>query len=176
MKAHFEMMAGYNAWANRVLYAAAAELSDAELRQDAGVFFKSMHGTLNHLFVADIVWMSRFRGQPNPPWGVDHVAHHRFDELRARRKALDSDILGYVASLSDADLAGTVSYTTITGPASVSQPLNEALAHFFNHQTHHRGHGHAVLTRLGHDAPPLDLLLYQRERMANAPPDAAKEA
>ncbi|MEM6661333.1 MAG: DinB family protein [Pseudomonadota bacterium] len=163
MKAHFEMMAAYNAWANARLYDAAASLSDDDYRRDVGAFFKSMHGTLNHLFSTDVIWMSRFRGKPNPPWTLDHTPHDDLGELRARRKALDHEIQGWVMSLAETEMASEISYTTITGPAQVSQPLAEALAHFFNHQTHHRGQCHGILTHVGAEAPPLDLLLYQRE-------------
>ncbi|MEM7188249.1 MAG: DinB family protein [Pseudomonadota bacterium] len=163
MKAHFEMMAAYNAWANERLYAAAAELSDEAYRRDCGAFFKSMHGTLNHLFVTDVIWMSRFRGKANPPWKLDHIAHDNFTELKARRKAMDREIQGWVHSLSSSELAGPFSYVTVLDGSKQNQPLREALAHFFNHQTHHRGQCHAMLTRLGVDAPPLDLLFFQRE-------------
>ncbi|MEM1298124.1 MAG: DinB family protein, partial [Pseudomonadota bacterium] len=71
MKAHFEMLAGYNAWANGRLYDAAFALSEDDYRRDLGAFFGSLHGTLNHLFVADVIWLARFRGQPNPPWKLD---------------------------------------------------------------------------------------------------------
>jgi len=176
MKAHFEMMAAYNAWANERLYAAAAELADADLRRDLGAAFGSVLGTLNHLFVADVIWMSRFRGQPNPPWALDHIAHERLPDLRARRRALDRDIQGFVASLAEADLAGDVRYTTISNPARVTQRLDHALAHVFNHQTHHRGQCHALLTRLTGRAPALDLLFYQRELAGSAAPDAPMPA
>jgi uncharacterized damage-inducible protein DinB len=58
----FNMLAAYNGWANRRLYAAAAELPDEAYRADRGAFFKSVHGTLNHLLVADRIWMKRFTG------------------------------------------------------------------------------------------------------------------
>jgi len=162
MKAHFEMMAAYNDWANRRLYDAAAQLSDQDYRADCGAFFESIHGTLNHLFVADVIWMSRFRGDPNPPWALDHIAHDAFDGLKARRIALDHDIMGFVGSLTDPRLAAEISYRTVTGPKQVTQTMSSALAHFFNHQTHHRGQCHAMLTRLSGTAPALDLLYYQR--------------
>ena len=60
MKKHYHTFAGYNAWANRRLYEAAGTLSDAEYRADRGAFFKSMHGTLNHLLATDRIWMKRF--------------------------------------------------------------------------------------------------------------------
>ena len=162
MKAHFEMLAGYNAWANERLYDAAFALPEEDYRRDLGAFFGSVHGTLNHIFVADVIWLARFRGQPNPPWTLDHVAHDDRAELRARREALDRDIQGYAYALSDHDLKRDFEYRTLTKPQLVTQVMGDALAHFFNHQTHHRGQAHALLTRLTGNAPALDLLVFQR--------------
>lgn len=163
MKAHFVMFARYNAWANARLYDAADELSDEALRRDEGAFFRSLHGTLNHLLVADVLWMARFRGWPQPKIPLDGIMHEPLADLRAAREAQDDDILGWVEGLSEADLEAEITYTTVTGPTTMTQALAPALSHFFNHQTHHRGQAHMILTRLTGDAPPLDLLFYQRE-------------
>lgn len=163
MKAHFDMMASYNAWANRRLYEACRALPDEEFRRDLGAAFRSLHGTLNHLVVADVIWLARFRDLPNPPWKLDHVPFDDPRELRARRDALDRDIIGYVGALTEARLAGEFEYLTVIDPRRVRQPLAPALAHFFNHQTHHRGQCHAMLTRLTGHAPALDLIYFQRE-------------
>ena len=163
MKAHFEMMAAYNAWANARLFAAAAAISEEDYRRDCGAFFASLHGTLSHGFVADIIWLARFRGQPNPPWTLDHQPHAERAELRARRESLDRDIIGFTGALTDRQLNRDFSYRTLVRPEAITQPLAPALAHFFNHQTHHRGQCHALLTRLTGQAPELDLIYYQRE-------------
>ncbi|MEO0819095.1 MAG: DinB family protein [Pseudomonadota bacterium] len=163
MKAHFEMMAGYNAWANRQLFAAVAERPAEERGRDLGAAFGSLFGTLNHLAVADLIWLARLRGQRPPPFGLDHVLHDDFAELTAARRVLDDDIIRYVDGLTGDGLAGEIAYTRVTRPEPVRQPLTEALAHFFNHQTHHRGQAHALLTRLTGNAPALDLIFYQRE-------------
>jgi uncharacterized damage-inducible protein DinB len=163
MKAHFEMMASYNAWANARLYDAVSSLPDEDYRKDLGAFFKSLHGTLNHIYVADVIWLARFRGQPNPPWTLDHIAHDDRRELRVRRDALDRDIIGYTGALTDRDFKQDFSYRTMIKPKLVSQPLSPALTHFFNHQTHHRGQCHTLLTQLTSQAPVLDLIYFQRE-------------
>ena len=162
MKAHFEMMAAYNAWANRRLYDAAGALEDADYRRDLGAACGSIHNTLNHIYVADMIWMARFRGMGNPPWTLDHVPHAWLPELRARRRSMDLDIQGFVRALTPERLTETVSFRSLVMPDLVHQTLADALAHFFNHQTHHRGQCHALLTRLTGEAPPLDLLLFQR--------------
>lgn len=166
MKAHFVQFAHYNAWANRRIYDAAASLSDADYRADRGVFFRSMHGTLNHMLTADWVWMHRFTGEGPSPTRLDAIQHERLADLRAAREAEDRRIVAYVEGLDDGRLAGTISYRRVSTPDAFVQALMPALAHFFNHQTHHRGQAHSVLCGLGHRDLPLDLLFYQREAEA----------
>ena len=163
MKPHYSMMAGYNAWANARVYEAAAGLSDAHYRADRGAFFKSVHGTLNHLLATDRIWLRRFTGEGDAPNSLDAILFDALDDLRSARVAEDQRIVAYVESLTDGDLDGSVSYRTITNPVTITQPLGPALAHLFNHQTHHRGQVHGLLTGLGLAAPSLDLILYQRE-------------
>jgi len=163
MKAHFRMMAAYNAWANGRLYDAVDRLPEADYRADLGAFFKSVHGTLNHLMVGDILWLARFRGQPNPPLHLDQILHDDRAGLRAARAALDAEIAAFIDTLTEADIQATFTYTMITRPDAVTEPIAPALTHFFNHQTHHRGQAHALLTRLTGAAPALDLIYYLRE-------------
>ena len=163
MKPHFTMMAGYNAWCNERIYDVAAQLSDADYRADRGAFFKSVHGTLNHLLVTDRIWLKRFSGQGEAPNRLDAILFENLSELRAAREREDERIVGYIDGLSDADLAGRIRYRTITNPAEIEQPLAPALVHFFNHQTHHRGQVHCLLTGFGLEAPSLDLILFQRQ-------------
>ncbi|WP_340110270.1 DinB family protein [Pikeienuella sp. HZG-20] len=163
MKAHFEMLAAYNAWANRRLYTAAHTFGDAARKAPAGAFFGSLHNTLNHLLVTDRIWMRRFTGEGETHDRLDAVPFSAFDALRDAREALDARIVTYVGGLSDANLAGDIAYTRTTTPEPITQALSPALAHFFNHQTHHRGQCSQMLTAAGAEAPPLDLLFFQRE-------------
>jgi uncharacterized damage-inducible protein DinB len=163
MKPHFSMLAGYNAWCNRRLYDAAARLPDADYRADRGAFFKSLHGTLNHILVADRIWMKRFTGEGDVPNRLDAILFEGLSDLRHAREAEDARIVAYIDGLSETDLAGHIGYRTITNPVLIEQPLTSTLIHFFNHQTHHRGQAHCLLTGLGLDAPSFDLILFQRE-------------
>jgi uncharacterized damage-inducible protein DinB len=163
MKPHFAMMAGYNAWCNERVYEVAALLPDADYRADRGAFFKSVHGTLNHILVADRIWMKRFTGEGEAPNRLDAILFETFDELRAARQAEDERIVASMGNLSEADLAGSIRYRTIVNPVEIEQPLTPALVHFFNHQTHHRGQVHCLLTGFGLKAPSLDLILFQRQ-------------
>ncbi len=166
MKAHYAAFAHYNQWANRRLYEAAALLSEAEYRADRGAFFKSMHGTLNHLLTADWVWMHRFTGHGPSPTRLDQINHEQLADLRVAREAEDRRIIDYVDGLTDQQLAGTIRYRRVSTPDEFVQPLAPALAHFFNHQTHHRGQAHTILCSFGRRDLVLDLLAYQREREA----------
>jgi uncharacterized damage-inducible protein DinB len=162
LKAQFDMLANYNAFANRRLFEAAAALSDADYRADHGAFFKSVQGTLNHLLVADRIWMKRFTGVGAAPDRLNAILFDEFAPLRAARETEDSRIRVYVEALGNGELLRKISYRGVTSPNLSEQPLWQALTHFFNHQTHHRGQVHALLTRIASAAPELDLLIYQR--------------
>ena len=162
MTHRYTTFAGYNAWANGRLYDAAAQLSDADYRADRGVFFRSMHGTLNHLLATDRIWMRRFTGSGDAPDRLDAILHDDFAGLRAAREAEDRRIVDWIGGLDAAALAGSIRYRRVSSPEEFVQPLSPALDHWFNHQAHHRGQAHALLTGLGQAAPELDLLYYQR--------------
>jgi uncharacterized damage-inducible protein DinB len=115
------------------------------------------------LLVADRIWMHRFTGNGPTYSALDTVLHDALPGLRADREREDARIAAFIDGLDEAKLAGAVSYSTISKPAPITQPLAPALAHFFNHQTHHRGQVHALLTGLGAAAPSLDLIMFQRE-------------
>jgi uncharacterized damage-inducible protein DinB len=162
MKSRYATFARYNQWANRRLYDAAAALSDAEYRADQGAFFKSMHGTLNHLLTTDRIWMKRFTGEGDAPDRLDTILHERLADLAAARQSEDRRIVAWMDGLDEAALAGVIRYRRVSTPEEFVQPLSPALDHWFNHQTHHRGQAHMVLTSLGKAAPELDLLYFQR--------------
>src|SRR5436853_605028 len=102
-------MARYNRWMNERLYECCAGLADAERKRNVGAFFKSIHGTLNHLLLGDRVWMGRFTGEPFVPASLAQELYADFGELRSQRQRLDQAILDWVATLDEARLAGTLS-------------------------------------------------------------------
>ncbi|HEY6383052.1 MAG TPA: DinB family protein, partial [Pseudolabrys sp.] len=165
MLARYRMFAGYNAWCNERLFDASARVSDADYRANRGVFFKSLHGTLNHLLVGDRIWMRRFTGEGEIPPSLDAILYDNFDRLRAARRNEDERIRRYISALSEADLAKTIRYRTVVNPQDIEQPLAPALDHFFNHQTHHRGQAHALLSAISGNelTPSFDLIIYQRQ-------------
>ena len=165
MHSRYRMFAAYNAWCNKRLYDAAALVADADYRADRGAYFKSLHGTLNHLLVADRIWMKRFTGVGEQPPSLDAILYDDFAALRAARRSQDVLISRYINALDNEALAGTIRYRTVVNPQTVEQALAPALDHFFNHQTHHRGQAHALLSAIiGNDqTPSFDLIVYQRQ-------------
>jgi uncharacterized damage-inducible protein DinB len=168
MKQHFAMFAAYNRWANDRIYEAAASLSEAEFNQTTGVVFGSVMGTLNHLLVADRIWMKRFTGLGDAPARLDAIVHAALPALRIARRAEDARIVDWIDGLTRDALAGRFTYVTVTDMRTISQRLAPALAHFFNHQTHHRGQAHACLTILGKPSVALDMIYFQRTEEGRA--------
>ena len=158
----FRLFGAYNRWANTRLYDAASALSDEAYRRDCGAFFKSMHGTLNHILVGDRVWMKRFTGEGDHPSELDAILFDDFAGLREAREAEDARILDWVQSLDQTDVEGDFTFTMITLPDTITQKLAPCVSHFFNHQTHHRGQAHTILSLLGEAPPPLDLIYFTR--------------
>ena len=160
LKAHFDELAAYNRWANRRAYDDAASLPDEVRKRPAGLFFGSVHGTLNHLLVTDYIWMRRFTGDGPQPQRLNQILHEDFAELRTARELEDERISAFVTGLDEYERE--IVYQNSTGK-TFHQQLGPALTHFFNHQTHHRGQVHAGLTLAGIREPAsLDLLGLQR--------------
>jgi uncharacterized damage-inducible protein DinB len=165
MKAYFAMFAAYNRWANARLYEAAAKLSPADYFADRGAFFGSLHGTLNHILVGDRIWMGRFVGTPSHHTRLNESACEDLASLTAARRAEDDRIVRYIEERTEEDFGSVISFLPVTNPVETRQVLQDALAHFFNHQAHHRGQAHVLLSIAGgfpNAAPALDLVLFQR--------------
>jgi uncharacterized damage-inducible protein DinB len=159
---NFRQLAAYNHWANLRLYGAALDMPEELYRRPTGVFFGSLHGTLNHLLLTDRIWLKRLTGQGEHPDRLNATLYdHRQDLVRARM-AEDARLNDVVAAYTDADLAKAVAYQTTSGKP-YAQALQDILLHLFNHQTHHRGQAHACCSILtGSEPPSLDLLQFQR--------------
>jgi uncharacterized damage-inducible protein DinB len=153
-----EALALYNRWMNERLYECCARIPDAERKRDLGAFFKSIHGTLNHLLLADRIWMGRFRSEPYAVASLAEELYSDFGELRRERAAMDESILEWARSLTAQALAGDVTYTSVVNPKPRRYPLWLAVTHFFNHQTHHRGQLTTLLSQQGIDPGVTDLI------------------
>ena len=156
---YVRVMAGYNRAMNETIYAAAARLSDAERKRDLGAFFKSLHGTLNHLLLGDRLWLGRLLSIPTSFPSLAHELYSDFAVLRAERAKTDAEIVAYAASLTPETLAARLVYRTMLNPRNVSYDRDFALVHLFNHQTHHRGQATTLLMQLGVDPGATDLVV-----------------
>jgi uncharacterized damage-inducible protein DinB len=158
--AHFTLLARYNAWATaRVLDAVRALPEDAYWR-DVGLFFKSIHGTLNHLLVGEHhLWFVRFAESISPTVALDAELEPDRERLDVRLRAGAARWEPLIASFAPDRWDGTLNYTTMRGTAA-SLPFAATLAHVFNHGTHHRGQITAALTALGQPCPELDFVYY----------------
>jgi uncharacterized damage-inducible protein DinB len=145
-------MADYNRWQNQNLYGAADRLSDQQRKEPRGAFFGSIHGTLNHLLWGDQTWMSRFAGTPTPRAKSIKESVSQYDgwaELSKARAAFDETIIGWAGRLDPAWLKGDLAWFSGALGREVTKPTWLLVAHMFNHQTHHRGQVHCLLTQCG---------------------------
>ena len=156
-------MVRYNRWQNASLYGAADGLTDAERRVDRGAFFKSIHGTLNHVLWADAMWLSRFGQNPAPSCGIASSSSYADDweTLKLQRVACDERLARWAEALDESALAGDLTWrpATAVGDMTVTRPRWLIVAHMFNHQTHHRGQAHALLTAAGATPEATDLVM-----------------
>ncbi|UGQ47918.1 DinB family protein [Massilia endophytica] len=167
---HVRHMARYNQWMNEKIYEAAGTLSAEALNLDRKAFFGSIMGTLNHLMVADTVWLKRFAMHPSAyavlepvrqlpfPAALGEPLFTDFAELRAQRARFDELIIVFADSIPDADLDCALAYSSFKGVPS-RRIFFSLLMHFFNHQTHHRGQVTTLLSQEGIDVGATDLLL-----------------
>ena len=169
--AQFRLMSRYNTWVNGRLYEIAATLTDDERRRDLGAFFHSVHGTFNHLLLADRHWMSRFATWTphkfqafegallEPVLGrLSRELYADFGELRAQRHATDAVLEAWLSELEPPMLPLPMRYANSRGVVR-EHPLWFAIAHLFNHQTHHRSQAMTLIQQLGHDYGATDFLL-----------------
>lgn len=162
MKAAFVMYAAYNQWANDLLLKECEAITTDEYHRDLGTYFNSIHGTMDHLLVADKIWLHRFSGQGDPIDSLDETLTGDLTVLKEKRLVLDSRICAVIDQMLEKDFMRTMIYRTVRKPLVMQQPLGAALFHFFNHQTHHRGQVHAMLTQIGRKPAALDMLYFQR--------------
>ncbi|MFO1368866.1 MAG: DinB family protein [Marinagarivorans sp.] len=170
LKAGCEIFAHYNTVMNKRLYTCAAQLDEAALRLDRGAFFGSILGTLNHILVADIIWLKRIAKHPArfnalqpmtefpTPAALNEILYPALASLLYQRRALDNIISTLVQELNDEVLASRLSYKNLRGE-EINKTLGFVVLHFFNHQTHHRGQVTTLLTQLGLDVGATDLFL-----------------
>jgi uncharacterized damage-inducible protein DinB len=163
MKTHFQRMAAYNRWANARLYDSVGKLSPEAFAAPRTGFFPSLLKTLNHILVGDMLWMGRLDGTgAQGVTKLDQILHTDFAALKAARTALDDRIVAFVDRIPPARIDEDLVYRTVAGEPMTTQ-VSQVLAHFFNHQTHHRGQAHAMLSSTEVAPPAIDLIYFLRD-------------
>ena len=154
---YYELMAQYNKWMDSKLYSVCAQIPDAERRKDMGAFFKSIHGTLNHIYFGDIAWIERLRDQKftSRELGVD--LFDDFQELREAQAKMDDEILAWSQSLSEEFLQKPYDYVSNVDMKTRIIPTWVLAVHMFNHQTHHRGQLTTLIKQLGYEPGITDI-------------------
>ena len=156
---HLRLMARYNAWQNGSLVTAADGLSDADRWRDRGAFFGSIAATFNHVLWDDALWLKRFAGDVRPeltvPVSLD--VPRDWAAFKALRVERDAEVSAWAEGVTEADLDGVITWYPGGGEARVEKPATVCFAHLFNHQTHHRGQIHGMLTAAGAVPEPTDL-------------------
>jgi uncharacterized damage-inducible protein DinB len=153
---HPQTMAEYNHWMNSKLYAICAEIPDEQRRANRGAFFKSIHGTLNHLLIGDRIWLGRFTSQPFTA-KLNQELYADFNELCQQRQQTDQQILEWSKQLTSEWLSESLTYKSASDGVERVLPHWLLVTHMFNHQTHHRGQLTTLLSQLGYDPGVTDL-------------------
>jgi uncharacterized damage-inducible protein DinB len=155
---YFSTLARYNLWATQRLLEAVDKLDDASYRKESGLFFNSIHGTLNHMLVGEhLLWYPRFAKGVSPKVTLDMEAEPVRERLGQALKGGAANWRPLIESWPAERFEGKLSYTTTRGQA-LTLPFAPTLAHVFNHGTHHRGQITAAMTALGQPCPVLDLV------------------
>ncbi|HJO71901.1 MAG TPA: DinB family protein [Rhodospirillales bacterium] len=161
---NFSFMARFNAWANERLYGVVADLSDADYREDRKAFFGSIHNTLNHLLVGDRLWLARIEGIEHEIRALDQILHDDFEALWEARRAEDERFTTLVDFFAEARLSAPVTFRRMAGGGGeMSLRLDRILLTLINHQTHHRGQVHAMLTAGGVTPLQMDVIDFMGE-------------
>ena len=154
---HARTMAAYGGWMNGRLLVLCGGLSDADRKRDLGAFFRSIHGTFDHLIYGDVAWMGRFTGSPMPTRKIGEVMHESWNELDAARRAMDRRIEAWAAEITASWLGETMSYVSVNDGKTRTLPRWVLVTHMFNHGTHHRGQLTTLMRQLGIEPGVTDL-------------------
>lgn len=152
----FRMLARYNRIANERLYLKCAELDSHEYKQERNGSFGSIHGLLNHILLGDRIWMLRFAGSGHTTPPLNSILFETLAELRSARVEQDTNIEEFFEKVGDDFLRQSFPYTNNRGKDYL-EAAPVAVLHFFNHQTHHRGQVHVMLSQTKVLPPSLDL-------------------
>lgn len=150
-------MAGYNKWMDGRLYDVCSLIPDEDRRKDMGAFFKSIHGTLNHIYYGDAAWLERLRDNKFTPRKLGVDIFEDFNEMRAAQEKIDGEIIEWAGTLTPEYLNGDYEYISNVDGKIRALPRWVLATHMFNHQTHHRGQLTTLIMQLGIDPGVTDI-------------------
>jgi uncharacterized damage-inducible protein DinB len=157
---HFNSQARYHVWATHRLLEAVSRVSAEDYQRDVGLFFKSIHGTLNHMLVAEhLLWYARFAKGASPVLALDAEIEPDRERLAQALKGGSANWTRLIDTWPAERFDGHLDYQTSKGEP-MSLPFAATLAHVFNHATHHRGQITAALTAMGQPCPELDMVYF----------------
>lgn len=160
-KTHFQYQVDYQHWANDVLFESLDKLSDEARKRDESLFFKSIHGTLNHLLVVNMLWLARFKGE-SLDIRLDQPLHDDWRELKQALRQTVRQTQHWLQAQPQEFFEGELHYSTSAGMEHVYW-VHDVLIHFATHYAHHRGQISGVATRLGAPSPEMDYIYYRRD-------------
>ena len=160
------MLAQYNAWANRLIYDAVAELPAGEATRERKSLFRNMVHTLNHNYVIDRIWQAHLEGRAHGYAARNTPDHPPLPELWRAQQEIDRWYIGWSGSLSDAALEEKVEFTLIGGNRGV-MTRGEILLHVVNHTSYHRGFVADLFYQVPARPPTTDLPVFLREQSAS---------
>ncbi len=156
--------ARYNSWANNRIYNALSRIDDASRKENRRAFFGSIHNTMNHILLADLIYRERLEKKPTTYGRLDEVLYDDFGELETAHRENDEWYVGYCERMDPAELDGTLSFKAVgmDGDEFFSLPLRMCLSNLFQHQIHHRGQVHHMISHAGENPPPVDIVKFGR--------------
>ncbi|GFE67785.1 DinB family protein [Chroococcus sp. FPU101] len=155
---YIKTLCSYNCWMNEKIYSICQNIPDAVRKEDKGAFFKSIHGTLNHILLADRIWLGRFKNNLFKVNSLEQELYSDFVTLWQERQKTDQDIENWINNLTEHQLAQPFRYHSIVRKKDHTYLLGHLVLHFFNHQTHHRGQVTTLIKQVGYEPGVTDLL------------------
>ena len=153
---NFQLLANYNTWANTKIFSACKQLDDLEYKKDRKAFFSSIYGTLNHLLVVDRAYISRIKGEDHGLLSLDQILYENLYQLEGARIIEDQHLVDLVNNLSKESIHKEITYRGFDS-GKQTYTINIILLTLFNHQTHHRGQIHNMLSQAGIKTPQIDI-------------------
>ena len=158
MLKNFKFLARFNKWTNQLIYEKCSLLSEDEYKKNRKAFFESIHNTLNHLLVVDKLWLGRMKGTKPEVKYLAQILHDNFNDLEKARVEEDDSLIHFIDNLDEKEVDKNYTFTRMDGRGEFTITFGLTLITLFNHQTHHRGQIHTMLTQAGIKPAQMDVV------------------